>query len=1401
MGDQPTPPYVRERRRAVRDAIAIVAAECIFPGADGYSEFKRINIGSRQYIGAAPEEFWKGTEILGDAQNSVGKVDSDLGGFLNDFAVRSESFRISPRTVRLLDPVHALALEVARRTFASTEGLVNVDRSRTAVVLANVFGGRHSQTDAGMHMQSQRWAEALREKHPELSAAIDVNQARTSKLFPHRQEELALNSESGTIAGRVANAFDLRGSHFTVDAACAGSLAALDAASQLLRARTVDLVLAGGVGRLTPDEIAINTAAGSTSASGCRPFDAAADGLIHGEGGGMVLLKRLDDALSANEKVLGVIRAIGYSVNGRRSTGWKPSLESEVEAINCAFDKVDFSPAEVDYVEAHGTSTAIGDRIEFEAMELTYGKSPRESPLPFGSSKSVFGHTVEAAGIAGLLRALTIIDLGELVSHPGVSDVAPFVRESVTLKLQQTTRPLEQSSTRPIRVGVSGFGYGGINYHALIEGPSPAAGISASSDLVGSIAAESVNIASGGTELLPRDALCEPVAIVAMDFVAPGAQDLDEFWQRILNKSAPSACLSEADKGVEFFSRIGLPNSSGLYCDRYQPAPKRDFSDFMGMRISPAKYQSLSEELKLLVESTARMFHQIESACSGVPKSRRGCIVGEMPDSDEGVAHAVSLRLKPYLDSLLVLAGDPSLPTSVDLAKELALDSRFTFPSISSDTSVAGLGSRLASTLCESLDFRGKSYAVRAACASSLAALAAAVRELRSGDLDVVLCSAVGLGLGLENQSSMAAIGALSRDGVVRPYDREGTGFLMGGGGGGLLLKRLTDAEAHGDEIVAVIRDVQGAGDGNRASLLATTTEGRVEAMRRAYEATGLSADEVEYWEGHGAATELGDKTEIEAISVLRSPTAPGAVVGSVKGNVGHMMAAAGMAALVKTALSLKNEIMGPTAGFRSERPGLDLRNRRLTVLESPRSWPGRKRLAGVSSSGLGGINYHVVMESYEPPVGPRGDVQATERPSPSSAHRALGTAIWAAETRRQLLNAVRNNPGGRTARVLPSTGQWRACVTASDVAWDAAVRDLIADLQGSTMIGHTATYSFAGTGVEKRKLCFLYPGQGSQFPGMVSAALAELPSLGYLLSVASETFPSDEPRFERMLIRRDESARDWLGETTNTQPATLLASWAVGDHLASLGIEADVHLGHSFGEITGLARAGSFSFADGLWLARQRGLAMNGVGAEGSQPEAMMAAVGDIGGVTEADLRGKTVYVANRNSPDQLVLSGIAQDLAAIAEVLEARGIKCITLDISKAFHSPLAASAIPVFHKALSAIEIQPPRSRVFNALQSRPYEDSVSGADIRRALSQELMNPVDFVTMVKNAYKLNCVDFVEVGPGSALSSLVTKILSNKADAVRAIPSLARKITPEASLTRMRANLWVWGYLHQRH
>jgi acyl transferase domain-containing protein/NAD(P)-dependent dehydrogenase (short-subunit alcohol dehydrogenase family)/phosphopantetheinyl transferase len=483
----PVPPVGESASRRGAAAVAIVGIGCRFPGGSDSAEAFWDNIVAGRYaIGEVPRDRWD-PALYWDADESVpDKTYAKIGGFLTDFVFDPKPFRIPPNVARQVDPVQQITLVCVADALRDAGLQVDkkspgraFDRERCAVILGNSLGGEMTDKYA-IRLAWPSVAQKLLQSPPFCDLNHDEQQRFLAQMeiaykggLPVVDEDSMPGELANVIAGRIANAFDLGGANFTVDAACASSMAAIQTAVKSLQDGESDLCITGGADRSMNIATYVKFCKiGALSPDHSAPFDASANGFVMGEGCGILVLKRYEDAVRDGDRVYAVIRGIGGSSDGKGKGITAPNLNGQVRALQRAWQAAGADPLTADLVEAHGTSTLVGDKVEVEALNAVLGAGRRgaRGPVRLGSVKSMIGHLKSAAGAASVIKAALALHHGVFPPSANFRVARPDVPFDV-IPLAVQTKPEPWPARDGIRrAGVSAFGFGGTNFHVVLEG-------------------------------------------------------------------------------------------------------------------------------------------------------------------------------------------------------------------------------------------------------------------------------------------------------------------------------------------------------------------------------------------------------------------------------------------------------------------------------------------------------------------------------------------------------------------------------------------------------------------------------------------------------------------------------------------------------------------------------------------------------------------------------------------------------------------------------------------------------------------------------------------------------------------------------------------------------------------
>ena len=859
----------------------------------------------------------------------------------------------------------------------------------------------------------------------------------------------------------------------------------------------------------------------------------------------------------------------------------------------------------------------------------------------------------------------------------------------------------------------------------------------------------------------------EPIAIVGMACRFPGAPGVPEFWD-LLEAGVNAVTEGVPGSGVGRAGQLFSDEKVARGCRYAGFLDRLDEFDASFFRISPVEAQRLDPQQRMMLETS---WQALEDA-------------GIDPERLKGSRTGVYAGISNYDYRALVLdAGRPTEPAA----------SLYSVTGTSFNTAIG--------RVAFALGLNGPAMALDTACSSSLVAIHQAVSGLQRGEADMALAGGVHVILSAQLFEMRANAGMLSPDGRCATFDAGANGYVRGEGCGILVLKRLSEAEADGDRIWAVIRSTAVNQDGATPGLTVPSQEAQERCIGDALLRAGLQPSDVDYVEAHGTGTEVGDPIEARATAAAygrgRAADRP-VLIGSVKTNIGHLEAAAGVAGVIKTVLSMGRGTIPKHLHFQNPNPQIDWDRIPLQVTGERMEWPlraGWPPRAGVSGFGWSGTNAHVLLEGHEAADGTVKDGDASGRGWPAGP--ALPVAISLAEESADAgpLTALRSGDlATRVTRILPLSGRseealhesaqryldWVGEGVGQSSAGSGAGDPLLADMAWTAGVGRTHFDHRAGVvfrdaeslceGLRKiadgdetpesgkaATVAFAYGGQASQWPGMGAGLYASEPVVRAVLDRCDEVLREErDASLLDVMFGRSAAAGD-LDDPRWKQPAIYALECGLAALWSSVGIRPDVVLGHSLGEIAAAHAAGVFGLEDGLRLAAVRGELVGALPGEGAMAAvfAPAARVAEALDEHNAASRGIGLCVAADNGAHQVV-SGPAAEVGSILERLEAAGIRVARLRKSPAYHSAMIEPALDDLEAALSQLAFAKPSLPFVSNLSGRQVgpDEALDAAYWRR----QMRAPVAFRACVETLAELGVGAVVEIGPHSVLAPMTT-------------------------------------------
>lgn len=845
------------------------------------------------------------------------------------------------------------------------------------------------------------------------------------------------------------------------------------------------------------------------------------------------------------------------------------------------------------------------------------------------------------------------------------------------------------------------------------------------------------------------------IAIIGMAGRYPGAADLDTFWRNLCEGVESITELSAED-----MLAAGARDAS-IRSPRWVPKARlvEDADKF------DAGFFGISPREADIIEPQQRLF--LECAWAALEDA------GVDPDRDQGqIGVYAGERFNGYL--MNIYSNQALVSRMGDFQIQISNDKDY-----------------IATRTSYKLDLGGPSFTVQSACSTALVAVHLGCQALNAGECDMAIAGASGIRVPEYGYPYVEGdVG--SPDGHVRAFDAKARGTMFGSGVGAVVLKRLDEALADGDNVHAVIRGSAVTNDGaDKVGFSAPGVDGQYRVVRAAQIAAEVDAGSIGYVEAHGTGTQMGDPIEVSALTkAFRASTdrTGFCALGSVKSNIGHLGAAAGSASLMKAVLALKHRELPPSINFEEPNPEIDFAASPFFVNTERRAWEGNGAplRAGVSAFGIGGTNAHVVLEEAPPQ-----ESSAPSRPWQLLALSARSPSALEA-VRENLARHLEAHPEAALADAAWTLQVGRRVHPHRQVVACSSRAEAIAALQGEAP-GRTAVGFDAG---RRPTVAFMFTGQGSQYPGMTRDLYDGEPVFREMIDRCAELArqhldPQGTLDLRDVLYPGDpESAEaaELLNQTAYTQPALFAIEVALAALWRSWGIEPTAMIGHSIGEYAAATVAGVFSLEDAVALVVARGRLMQDL------PPGDMLAVP----LSEDEIAPRLdsqLSVAAVNAQGRSVVSGPSEAVAALRERLEAEGLACRPLHTSHAFHSPMMEPMLAPFVERFAGVTLSAPRI---------PFVSNVTGTWITEEeatdpgyWARQVRSPVRFAAGVATLLEEEDRLLVELGPGNSLTTLARRH-PKRAPEQEVVPSTRHPKDREddlAFLLRSLGQLWIAG------
>ena len=849
----------------------------------------------------------------------------------------------------------------------------------------------------------------------------------------------------------------------------------------------------------------------------------------------------------------------------------------------------------------------------------------------------------------------------------------------------------------------------------------------------------------------------EPIAIIGMRGRFPGANNLDQFWKNVAEGVESITILTPDEMRAS-----GIPDEISRLPGYVNASPVLDGVDqfdaqFFGFS---ARDASLTDPQHRLFLETA--WDALEDA--GYDSMKYAGAIGVFGGCE---LSTYLYNLYKNIDSLGYIDGMQLMVTNDK--------------------------DHLCTQVSYRLNLRGPSIAVQTTCSTSLVAVSLACESLQHHRCDMALAGGVTVRVPQRGGYFYSAGSILSPDGHCRPFDANAQGTIVGSGVGLVVLKRLSDALADGDNVRAVVIGAGLNNDGNeKVGYTAPSFRGQAGAIRAAHATAGVSAESIGYIEAHGTGTILGDPIELSALTeVFRASTKRRGFcgIGSVKSNFGHLSCAAGIAGLIKTVLAIEHGAIPPTVHYSSPNPAINLAASPFYVTTSLRRWErnGLPRRAGVSSFGVGGTNAHVVLEEAPPRETPTEKrphqlfvISARSEAALDQATSNLGDHLQA-HPELELADVAFTLQAGRRffqhRRVLVVQSDERA--------------ETIAALNDPASLG-----AFIASD-DDRPVVFMFPGQGSQYVGMAAGLYGSEPIVRKAIDDCARLLkPALKADLRRILYpaqRRRKTAAETLKDTKFAQPALFTIGYALAKLWMSWGIQPAAMIGHSVGEYVAATLAGVMTLEDAVALIARRGQLISAL------PRGAMLAVMAPAENALRFVNGE-ISMAAINAPSLCVLSGTNEAIQNAEAALAGESIPTRRLHTSHAFHSAMMDSILPEFEEHVARFKLSAPALPFVASLTGEWADTSVTqpgywSAQLRSTV--RFADGIQTVTQPNSPAGKNAI-YLEAGPGNTLSTFVSETAKRNGKrpvCLATLPSADSRRPDTETILRSLGQFWANG------
>ncbi|WP_020585752.1 type I polyketide synthase [Desulfobacter curvatus] len=980
----------------INDDIAVVGMGCVFPDAHDTDTFWQNIINKKYSIGKVPDNRWEESLYYDPDPKATDKSYTQVAGLVNDFQFDNERFGYTPAKASKLSRSQQMLLHAAYQAVENANLLTDDNRiaanvqDRTAVVVATCLGNEMA-SDLHFKYFFPEIKQYLRNT-PEFNA---LSEAEQKKFI----DELRVKMSQGSLyepvhgvtlnmeAARIAYHLGITGINYVVDAACATSLAAIECAVHELLSGAHDMVIAGGVNtNLTPESFVGFCKMGTLSANGSFPFDERADGFVLGEGSGVLVLKRLKDAIREKDHILGVIKGIASASDGKGKGIAAPDKEGQKLAFQRCHEniKTKFSPGMVQFIEAHGTGTKVGDAVEMDTLCQVYDQ---EASIGVSSIKSQIGHLLGAAGMAGMIKTLLALNHQTLPPNGTFEKLSPKIDMADTsLFVLGDPKPWDAPANGPRMAAVSSYGFGGINYHAVVSEFRQADATLSRKIFVD----------------LDHDPNDDRIVFAGMGVVLPKAKNKDAFWDAMVSGQKAyqpmpadrlaNDCYAEEDENSGF----RLPMMKNGIVDDFMLDPKT-------FKIPPSAMTYMDRAQLFGLDAAGQALEHAGLQDKLTPGNKIGTILGTISGT-RNVESIIRTRI-PLLQRMIRSISEVDENTLSAIAGHVGDLLTEKYPAMTGDSIPGMLSNIVSARISKHYNTQGTNFVVDASCASATMALYLAVKNLRAGNLDAVLTG------GVDTNLYPGVLLAFKRLGILAEtepslFDNNANGYVMGEGAACLVVTTYKYAKQNDMPILGELKCLNMAASAPE-HLLSPSENKYEKVIANDTGAFKTRKPDLAYLDVFGVSHPFLDLVEKQAIEKsLNHPLA----YGNVKTEFGYFKAANPAVVMSRLLMMSEKGVLLPTHGYKPDSTLIEKDSLLHPVKEITPLADGA--LLGADVNGIGGNHAHVIIGRLPRFLRSQEELASVEQP-------AVTPGAWPDTVRTAAVTALLSGQGAQSAGML----------------------------------------------------------------------------------------------------------------------------------------------------------------------------------------------------------------------------------------------------------------------------------------------------------------------------------------------------------------------------------------------